>query len=46
MAKRAPVGETPYRPLLDIATLNAALAPAAQTPDPQKKIVTFSARPV
>lgn len=48
MAKRAPVGEMPYRPLLDPSVLNAALAPAAsslQVSEPQKKIVEF-ARPV
>ena len=49
MAKRSPVGEMPYRPLLDPSVLNAALSPAAatssQVPEPQKKIVEF-ARPV
>lgn len=48
MAKRAPVGEMPYRPLLDPSVLNAALAPASispQAPEPQKKIVEF-ARPL
>ena len=41
MAKRAPVGETPYRPLLDPSVLNAALA-APQAVDPQRKIVEFT----
>lgn len=48
MAKRAPVGETPYRPLLDPSVLSAALAPiapGAPTSESQKKIVEF-ARPV
>lgn len=45
MAKRAPVGETPYRPLLDPSVLNAALSPAAQIApvvEPQGKIVEFA----
>ena len=48
MAKRAPAGETPYRPLLDPGVLSAALAPispSSTAPDPQKKIVEF-ARPI
>lgn len=45
MAKRAPAGETPYRPLLDPSVLSAALspiAPSASSPEPQKKIVEFA----
>ena len=48
MAKRAPVGETPYRPLLDPSVLNAALSPVAQSApvaEPQRKIVEL-AKPV
>ncbi len=45
MAKRAPIGETPYRPLLDPSVLNAALSPVAQIApavETQEKIVEFT----
>lgn len=45
MAKRAPAGELPYRPLLDPSVLNAALSPTVASPqaaEPQKKIVEFA----
>ena len=45
MAKRAPTGELPYRPLLDPSVLNAALSPVLTTApvnELQKNIVEFA----